>query len=237
MAAMFGATLVLLTGHTGRGTAAGFAVVAVATGALPRRSDPSLTGTIASAITLLAYWAGAYIGRDEWPIVGAIAAGVAILVTSARYVETRFRGVAPDDAGAALEFGVVATLLFFLLPAANFGPWGVMNPRQLWGLVVLVSSLSFVVFVCRALGRARADCTSGRFSAGSSQVPQSPSPTQISREGRATAVLSGLAQASHRSRCSYAWECWHRSPAPRCLSRSYGFLPPRSQAAASSRCG
>jgi uncharacterized membrane protein (DUF4010 family) len=156
MAAMLGATLVLLTGHTGRGTALGFAVVAVATGAVLRRSDSSLTGTLASAITLLAYWAGAYVGRGAWTVAGALTVGLAILVSSGPYLIVRLRGLTPHDARIALAFGVLATVVFYLLPAANLGPWGALNPRRLWGLIVLVSSMSFAAFVVSCTwGRAR----------------------------------------------------------------------------------
>ncbi len=151
MAAMLGATLALLTGNVGRATAAGFVVIALATGAVPRRSDASASGTIAAIVTLLAYWAGAYAGRGAWSTAVAVTMSFAVLVAAAPRLEPRLRALAPGDLHAALTFAVIATIAMYVLPDANIGPWRFFNPRRLWGLVVLVFTISFVAFVVMRL--------------------------------------------------------------------------------------
>lgn len=57
------------------------------------------------------------------------------------------------DLRAALEFAIITAVILPLVPNQGFGPGGVLNPFQIWLMVVLVSGLSFTGYVSmKALG-------------------------------------------------------------------------------------
>lgn len=51
------------------------------------------------------------------------------------------------DLRAALEFAIITAVILPLVPNRGFGPGGVLNPFQIWLMVVLVSGLSFTGYV------------------------------------------------------------------------------------------
>ena len=52
-----------------------------------------------------------------------------------------------------LKMGIIALVIYPLLPETPMGPWGVLNPRQIWLFVVLVSLIGYVGYIMiRILG-------------------------------------------------------------------------------------
>ena len=52
-----------------------------------------------------------------------------------------------------LKMGIIALVIYPLLPETPLGPWGVLNPRQIWLFVVLVSLIGYVGYILiRILG-------------------------------------------------------------------------------------
>jgi uncharacterized membrane protein (DUF4010 family) len=78
-----------------------------------------------------------------------------ILATRAithRYVEA----LSETDLLDTLKMGIMALVIYPLLPDAPLDPWGVLNPRQIWLFVVLVSLIGYVGYVLiRVLGAER----------------------------------------------------------------------------------
>jgi uncharacterized membrane protein (DUF4010 family) len=55
-----------------------------------------------------------------------------------------------------LKMGIIALVIYPLLPETPLGPWGVLNPRQIWLFIVLVSLVGYVGYILiRILGTAR----------------------------------------------------------------------------------
>ncbi|MGE5327507.1 MAG: MgtC/SapB family protein [Deltaproteobacteria bacterium] len=52
-----------------------------------------------------------------------------------------------EEMYAILKFGIVSVIILPLLPDRPFGPWGVLNPRVIWWMVVLISAISMVGYV------------------------------------------------------------------------------------------
>ena len=51
------------------------------------------------------------------------------------------------DLEAILKFAVVTAIVLPLLPNDSFGPYGVVNPREAWFMVVLISAIGFAGYV------------------------------------------------------------------------------------------
>ena len=55
-----------------------------------------------------------------------------------------------------LKMGIIALVIYPLLPETPLGPWDVLNPRQIWLFVVLVSLIGYVGYILiRILGAER----------------------------------------------------------------------------------
>jgi len=57
------------------------------------------------------------------------------------------RRMSPQDLRATLEFALITAVILPLLPNRGFGPFGVLNPFQIWLLVVFVSGIGFLGYV------------------------------------------------------------------------------------------
>jgi uncharacterized membrane protein (DUF4010 family) len=52
-----------------------------------------------------------------------------------------------EEIYAILKFGIISVIALPLLPDRPFGPWGVLNPRVIWWMVVLISAISMVGYL------------------------------------------------------------------------------------------
>jgi uncharacterized membrane protein (DUF4010 family) len=62
-------------------------------------------------------------------------------------LEAFSRALTAEELSAALELAVISVIVLPLLPNRGYGPWQVLNPFDIWLVVVLVSTLSFAGFV------------------------------------------------------------------------------------------
>ncbi len=138
---------------------AGFAALAIAFAAVllaykllesARDGDVSATGTFAA---LLVFVLGVYCMQGDLRI--AAAAGVTLVVLMAfKYALHDWLGKLtwPELRSALLILGATAIALP-LLPNVAIDPWGLINPRELWLLTILVAGASFAGYIAvRALG-------------------------------------------------------------------------------------
>ncbi len=81
----------------------------------------------------------------------AIAAGAGTLVVAALVGKQRFHGII-DRLGekellGALQFAVLALVVLPLLPDRSWGPWGGINPRALWIVVLIFCAVNYGGFL------------------------------------------------------------------------------------------
>jgi uncharacterized membrane protein (DUF4010 family) len=77
---------------------------------------------------------------------------LAIRTISHRYVEA----LSETDLLDTLKMGIIALVIYPLLPDTPLDPWGVLSPREIWLMVVLVSLIGYVGYVLiRILGTER----------------------------------------------------------------------------------
>lgn len=139
LVALVGA-LAALSGAVALAVAGGFTALA-AFAAWRRRAatDPGLTtGFAMLAVFLL----GVLAMREP-----AIAAGVGVLVTVLLATKTRLHRFVRDalteqELHDALLLAAAAAIVLPLLPDRALDPWGVLNPRRLWLLVIVVMTIN-----------------------------------------------------------------------------------------------
>lgn len=116
-------------------------------------ADPGTTTVIAAAV---AYLLGALAGIGEAELAGALG----ILVTMLLYFKPELRGfttaLTRQDLVSALQFLVVTFIVLPILPDQSFGPYQVLNPRNVWLMVVLITGVGLASYVALRLTGARA---------------------------------------------------------------------------------
>jgi len=104
-------------------------------------SDPGQTTE--SAIVLM-YLIGALVvvGPREVAIVGG--AATAILLHLREELHTWVDRLSDRDVRAIMQFVLISLVILPVLPDQTFGPYEVVNPRQVWWMVVLIVGLNLV---------------------------------------------------------------------------------------------
>ncbi len=158
--ALLGSLSATLANHYGSGFAiAAFAAFTILAGIGYAASVSTLgridfTGAVAAVVTFTLGMLASY--EDSMLLSVALAILTTwILATRAithRYVEA----LSETDLLDTLKMGIIALVIYPLLPDTPPDPWGVLNPRQIWLFVVLVSLIGYVGYVLiRILGAER----------------------------------------------------------------------------------
>ncbi|RDZ45231.1 MgtC/SapB transporter [Haloferax sp. Atlit-10N] len=106
----------------------------------------SLSLTTSTSL-LVAYAVGAAV------VSGFVIEGVVVALTSSLLLVLRrelhgfARRLTTDEARSAVEFAIIAFVVYPLLPEGRIGPWDAVSPRTVWLLVVAVSAIGFINYV------------------------------------------------------------------------------------------
>jgi uncharacterized membrane protein (DUF4010 family) len=121
-----------------------------------RASRAGSIGATTEIAALVTFLLGALAGAGEILVAGGCGVLVAILLVAKPRLEAFSRALSEEELLAALELAVISGIVLPLLPDRGFGPWGVLNPFDIWLVVVLVSAFSFAGFAAmRVFGAKR----------------------------------------------------------------------------------
>jgi uncharacterized membrane protein (DUF4010 family) len=101
-------------------------------------------------------------GVGAWVVVGSMAQAVALGGTVAVLLHLReplhklVGRIGEQDLQAIMQLVVVALVVLPILPDRTFGPYGVLNPHQIWWMVVLIVGLSLLGYLAYKLFGAEA---------------------------------------------------------------------------------
>lgn len=120
---------------------------------LRRGESLSATTTIAGIVTLALGYAAAT-GQEAIALAGA--AIVLIVLASRTELHGLLKGLSEPEVESVARFAIVALVILPLLPDAQYGPYGALNPHRIWLVVVIVLGLSFVGYAAtRRFGEER----------------------------------------------------------------------------------
>jgi uncharacterized membrane protein (DUF4010 family) len=150
--AVLGSLAALLTEVTGSAWALGAGAVCV-TGALvaaylqDRESihDDAGTTTVVAAIAVFFLGAANYYGYRTLAV--ALGVGMTALLYFKAELEGFSQKLTGQDIRSMLQFAVLTAVILPLLPDRSFGPYGVLNPFQIWLMVVLVAAVSLAGYI------------------------------------------------------------------------------------------
>jgi uncharacterized membrane protein (DUF4010 family) len=110
-------------------------------------------GQTTEAAVLLTYLIGVLTVAGP-TVIGVVAGAVtAILLHLREELHTWVDRLTDRDVRAVMQFVVVSLIVLPVLPAETYGPFDVLNPRQIWWMVVLIVGLNLVGYgAYRVLG-------------------------------------------------------------------------------------
>ncbi len=106
----------------------------------PGRAGAGLT-TAASGV--LVYLVGGLVEAGERQVAVIVTISLLILLASKGPLHALSKKFTREDVRVALQFLAVSGVVLPLLPDREMGPFGALNPRSVWMMVVMVSGLGF----------------------------------------------------------------------------------------------
>ena len=119
-------------------------VWAGAIGSAIRGIEEGITTEVAAMLVPLL---GAMMVWGESELAGAIGVVAALILALKPRLHGLARQMSAEDLRATLQFALITAVILPLLPNEGMGPYAVINPYQLWLLVVLVSGIGFLGYV------------------------------------------------------------------------------------------
>lgn len=121
-------------------------------------ASPGITTEVAALLMFL-------IGASLWTHPMQVGAVLGVIVALLLHLKDRMHAFAgrlsERDMHAIMQFCAVAFVVLPLLPNRTFDPLGVLNPRHIWWMVVLVVSISLAGYLALKLAGARAGLVLG----------------------------------------------------------------------------
>ena len=109
-----------------------------------RDHNVSATSALAAIATLAL---GALATTGEMALASVGAGAMVILLASREALHKAIRFTSEEDLKALLRLVLVVFVILPLLPDAGMGPFGALNPRRLWMVVVITGAISFVGYI------------------------------------------------------------------------------------------
>jgi uncharacterized membrane protein (DUF4010 family) len=121
-----------------------FAAVVVAANICSVERSPGITTEIAS---FLCFLFGGLVWWQMTALTAALAFVTVFLLATKKPLEELSAKIGQKDITAALQFGVITLIILPILPDKTFGPMDVINPYNIWLMVVLIAGINFVGYV------------------------------------------------------------------------------------------
>jgi uncharacterized membrane protein (DUF4010 family) len=129
------------------GLAGVFGVLAVAKFIKLRQPDQPEPGQTTEVAALLVFGLGAYLVQGNRS-VAVVVAGITVVLLHLKEPMHRFVArMGERDMAAIIQFVVISLIILPLLPNRAFGPYNVLNPFDIWRMVVLIVGISLVGYI------------------------------------------------------------------------------------------
>lgn len=141
------------------------AVAAMLIAAYARDEPHEEPGTTTVIAAMVCYLLGVLAGLGEAPLAGALAIGVTALLYFKPEIEGLSTALKRHEQVSVLQFLVVTFIVLPILPDKSYGPYEVLNPRNIWLMVVLISGIGLASYVAlRLVGERRGVLLTGILS-------------------------------------------------------------------------
>jgi uncharacterized membrane protein (DUF4010 family) len=158
LVSLLGALTALLGGQMGAwliiaGLLAVTALMIMGNVMMMRQADAD-PGQTTEAAVVLTFLVGALVVVGPREVAIALGATVAMLLHLREELKHWVARLSDDDVRAIMQFVVISLIVLPVLPDRTYGPYDVLNPRQIWLMVVLIVGLNLAGYAAfRVLGR------------------------------------------------------------------------------------
>ncbi len=104
-------------------------------------------GITTEVAALLAYLLGALVMKGHLDVAAALGVVTALVLAFKAELHGFIRRMSVEDIRITLQFALVSAVILPLLPNRTVDPWDMVNPFQIWMMVVLISGVGFVGYV------------------------------------------------------------------------------------------
>ncbi|ARU55426.1 MAG: MgtC/SapB family protein [Pseudomonadales bacterium] len=114
-------------------------------------NDLSITSLIG---TLLTFLFGVLAVEGYWTTAACTAVITALILDNKQEIHGLLTKLQDNELDAALKLLLISVVMLSLLPNEGFGPWQAFNPYEIWWMVVLIASISFIGYFAVRIGGA-----------------------------------------------------------------------------------
>jgi uncharacterized membrane protein (DUF4010 family) len=157
-----------------------------------REAEPGQTTEFAALVVFgLGAWVGtgSIMGSMAVPVV--LAGAVVVLLHFREPIHDMVGKIGEKDLRATMQFVLIALVILPVLPDRDMGPYGVLNPYQIWWMVVLIVGLSLAGYVAYKLFGAGAGSVLAGILGG--LISSTAATVSYARRSRGNAELARLA--------------------------------------------
>lgn len=174
------------------GVIAIFGTLAISNWLTAQRTE-SDHGQTTEVAALLTFAIGAYLPSGDRALAAVATGLIVILLHLKEPMHVFVRKMGPKDVAGIMTFVVLSLIILPLLPNRAYGPFKVLNPFDIWRMVVLIVGLSLTGYIIyKMLGRTASALLGGVLGGAISSTATTVS---YARRARETPAAHGLAVA------------------------------------------
>jgi uncharacterized membrane protein (DUF4010 family) len=160
-----------------------------------RRED---YGTTTEAAALATFAVGVLAWNELYVPAVAITVGLAALLRAKEWFHRLSDRYSDDDVRAVLQFAVITAVVLPLVPDEDIGPFGAINPREIWLMVVFVSAIGLAGYLALRIVGSRGLGVTGLLGGLVSSTAVTLGFARMSQreDGLRSALVSGILAAS-----------------------------------------
>jgi len=126
------------------------------TGNVLKRSEPQEASGLTTEIAAMVMFAlGAYLVHGHMVVAVVVAGSLAVLLHLKPQMHALVKRIEANDFKAVMQFVLISLVILPLLPDQTYGPYHVLNPRNVWWMVVLIVGIELGGYVLLRLAGER----------------------------------------------------------------------------------
>lgn len=104
-------------------------------------------GMTTEVTALLVFLIGGLASWGELEVAAALAVVVTLFLSLKSPLQRWVAGIEREDIYATLKFAIITVIVLPLLPDQGYGPYEILNPREIWLMVIFISGINFSGYI------------------------------------------------------------------------------------------
>ncbi|MEO1128708.1 MAG: DUF4010 domain-containing protein [Planctomycetota bacterium] len=176
------------------GVAGAGVIASIIARAIEAPPDDSRDGGITTEIAIVLMFCVGVLLAIGPMVVGIVVGGtIALLLHAKTSLHDFVQRIGEQDLRAVMQFTLITLIILPVLPDETYGPFNVLNPRQIWLMVVLVVGISLAAYVgYRTLGQHSGSAVAGLLGGAISSTATTASAARRSGTRNRTLMVAAM---------------------------------------------